>query len=150
MDRAAAVRWRGRNRDGIEMKGAWRGVREEWIHSSDRKMIRADFTRFQKNRCWMRWLVPGVLLVAMPKCFLCVVAYLALATGLGVSGRELCGGATEAGGGAAVASLMLAIGAAVGVIGYVMRKRRASGRRVSARWSSLRGEPALSENDVRS
>ena len=32
----------------------------------------------------MRWLVPGVLLMAMPKCFLCVAAYLALATGLGV------------------------------------------------------------------
>lgn len=131
------------------MKDAWRSVREERIRSSDRKMNRAHSTRCQKNRRWMRWLVPGVLLMAMPKCFLCVAAYLALATGLGVSGRELCG-ATEGSGGTAVASLMLAIGAAVGVIGYVVRKRRASGRRVSARWSSLRGEPALSENDVRS
>jgi len=30
----------------------------------------------------------------LPKCFGCVAGYLALASGLGLAGREICGGAT--------------------------------------------------------
>jgi hypothetical protein len=39
------------------------------------------------RRAWrsIQWLFPATLLVLMPKCPLCVVAYLALFTGIGVS-----------------------------------------------------------------
>jgi len=39
------------------------------------------------RRAWrsMQWLFPGALLVLMPKCPLCVAAYIALFTGIGVN-----------------------------------------------------------------
>jgi hypothetical protein len=40
-----------------------------------------------------RWLVPAAFLVLVPKCFLCVLAYAGIATGLGLGGAELCGDA---------------------------------------------------------
>ena len=42
--------------------------------------------------CRHRWLFPAALLLAAPKCVLCVLAYAGLATGLGLGGPELCGG----------------------------------------------------------
>ena len=42
-----------------------------------------------------RCLLAGVAAVAAPKCFLCVAGYVAVLTGLGWAGPELCG--TEAG-----------------------------------------------------
>jgi hypothetical protein len=39
----------------------------------------------------LRCLVAGVVGFVIPKCFLCLVGYTALATSLGLAGPELCG-----------------------------------------------------------
>lgn len=33
----------------------------------------------------VKWVIPGVILMAMPKCPICIVAYVALFTGMGIS-----------------------------------------------------------------
>ncbi|HZP59092.1 MAG TPA: hypothetical protein VFB27_02125 [Opitutaceae bacterium] len=51
-----------------------------------------------RRRSWVRrfaaragWLVPAALAMLVPKCPLCLVAYLGAATGLGFVGKEICG-----------------------------------------------------------
>ena len=51
-----------------------------------------------RRRSWLRrfaaragWLVPAALAMLVPKCPLCLVAYLGAATGLGFVGKEVCG-----------------------------------------------------------
>ena len=39
----------------------------------------------RRLRYFMSWLLPGTLLVLVPKCPLCIVAYVALGTGIGLS-----------------------------------------------------------------
>ena len=39
----------------------------------------------------VRWLAPAALLALVPKCGLCLLAYVGLASALGLGGRELCG-----------------------------------------------------------
>ncbi len=39
-----------------------------------------------------RWTIPGVLAILAPKCLGCLAAYAAIAAGLGLGGREICGG----------------------------------------------------------
>ncbi|HVU25913.1 MAG TPA: hypothetical protein VHE13_17410 [Opitutus sp.] len=39
----------------------------------------------------LRWLAPAALLALVPKCGLCLLAWLGLASALGLGGRELCG-----------------------------------------------------------
>ena len=41
-----------------------------------------------------RWLLPAALLALVPKCVLCVLAYVGLGTALGLSGPELCSAAS--------------------------------------------------------
>lgn len=57
--------------------------------SSDRKTTAAQSTgpltfrqRFVKG---VRWLIPGITLVLLPKCPVCLAAYVALGTGIGLS-----------------------------------------------------------------
>ncbi|WP_143059272.1 hypothetical protein [Chitinophaga arvensicola] len=57
--------------------------------SSDRKTTAAQTTgpltirqRFVKG---VRWLIPGITLVLLPKCPVCFAAYVALGTGIGLS-----------------------------------------------------------------
>jgi hypothetical protein len=40
---------------------------------------------FRRGREAAGWLIPGITLALIPKCPLCVVGYVALATGLGIS-----------------------------------------------------------------
>ncbi len=41
------------------------------------------------------WLIPAALLAFVPKCVLCVLAYVGLGTALGLGGPELCGVTAE-------------------------------------------------------
>ena len=43
------------------------------------------------RRRWIRWLVPGALVVLAPKCVLCVAGWLGLGATLGWTGVEICG-----------------------------------------------------------
>jgi len=68
-----------------------------------------------------RWLLPAALLVAVPKCLLCVLAYAGLGTALGLGGPELCGGATGATGAGWAVALLAATLAGWLVPGLVRR-----------------------------
>ncbi len=68
------------------------------------------------------WLAPVALLALAPKCLLCVLAYLGLATALVRGGPELCGAAAGATG-PGIARLA-AVAVAAGVIGtFVVRRK---------------------------
>lgn len=45
----------------------------------------AGISRWQRARNAASWILPSVILAAMPKCPVCVAAYVALFTGCGVS-----------------------------------------------------------------
>lgn len=49
--------------------------------------------RFERRR---RWLAPAALLVLVPKCGLCVLAYTGLGALLGLGGPELCSAGGDA------------------------------------------------------
>jgi hypothetical protein len=51
--------------------------------AQERESKRWQFVR--RGREVVRWLVPGAILALLPKCPVCIVAYLALGTGLGLS-----------------------------------------------------------------
>lgn len=79
---------------------------------------RAEF--FRSSRA-ARWLLPAALLVLMPKCLLCVLAYAGLGTALGLGGPEICGapGASTWTWPPWLAAIGAALGAIALVAGYV-------------------------------
>mgnify|MGYP001798757549 CR=1 FL=1 len=42
-------------------------------------------TLLERAASTLRWIVPGAILVVVPKCPLCIVAYVVAATGIGLS-----------------------------------------------------------------
>jgi hypothetical protein len=68
----------------------------------------------------VRWLLPVSLLALLPKCALCVIAYLGLGTALGLTGSprvELCAASPQA---SATWSALLAWLGATGVAGAIV------------------------------
>lgn len=76
-----------------------------------------------RYRSGIRWLAAGVVGFAVPKCFLCLIGYTALATSLGWAGPELCGGTTP-GHFPVLAGSMAAAVAIVAVHGRRVRRSR--------------------------
>lgn len=62
-----------------------------WVESSD---LRAQ--PVSRRALVFRWIVAGVGAILLPKCVLCLAAYLGLVAGLGVVGQELCGASASA------------------------------------------------------
>ena len=72
-----------------EARSARRGDPSSWIASPPAKRAARNDKLGQRTA---RWLAGLALMVAVPKCFLCVLAYAGLGAALGLGGPELCGG----------------------------------------------------------
>lgn len=88
-----------------------------------------------RRRSWLRrfaarasWLVPPALAMLVPKCPLCLVAYLGAATGLGFVGKEVCG-LPSSGASSWVAPAGIALALALGIFWtWRIRHSRTTGR----------------------
>jgi hypothetical protein len=60
-------------------------MRDQCCRSQISESVDAGRTWIAVGRRVMSWVVPSVVLAAMPKCPLCLAAYVALFTGLGIS-----------------------------------------------------------------
>lgn len=69
-----------------------------------------------------RWLAAGIAALLLPKCFLCVAGYVALAAGFAAGQPELCGGLAALSDGAAFAFAALGAVAGVGLLLYAGRR----------------------------
>ena len=54
-------------------------------HKSDAGIVPPPPSRLRRSGGMAGWIVPSITLALMPKCPLCVAAYVALATGIGIS-----------------------------------------------------------------
>lgn len=70
-----------------------------------------------------RRLAAGLLLVATPKCLLCLAAYAGLGTALGLGGPELCGAAPGSAGSVIPAADLTAAAIVVIATGMLLRRR---------------------------
>jgi hypothetical protein len=74
--------------------------------------------KMTRARGLAKWLVPGGILAFMPKCPACVVGYVALATGLGISVSA-----------AASIRALIVFGCVVAIVYLMVDTLRAAGRR---------------------
>ena len=72
----------------------------------------------ERARGWRGWLIPAALLALVPKCVLCVLAYMGLGAALRLGGPELCGG-----GAASTLPWTLLLPVLGGTLGVALKRR---------------------------
>ena len=82
--------------------------------------------------CAVRWLLPAAALALLPKCILCVLAYVGLGTALGLGGPEICGASASPWATWASTLAWIGVAGALGTFVRAVRSRLSFSRRAAS------------------